>query len=126
MDFLVLNAVIEVMGKCPECSSASVTVYNCEERRVELSLNIKLHCSDCDWSHDFFTTQRLEDDGTSGPNSHCITFQPVLAFREIGKGYEAIKSFSSRMNMPPLMSPTVFLSLVGSCIRGTKRWQMLA
>ena len=121
MDFRVLKSIMEVIGKCPECGSASVTVYNCEEKRMGLSLNLKLLCSDCDWSHDFFTSQRLENDGTPGPNSHCINVQTVLAFREIGKGYEAIRSFFSCMNMPPPMSPTVFSSINGKLHQGYKK-----
>ena len=78
----MLKSVVEVIGKCLECGSASATVYNCEER-MGLSLIIKFLCSDCDWSHDFFTSQRLKDDATPGTNSHCINFQTVLAFREI-------------------------------------------
>ena len=48
-----------------------------------LSLIIKFLCSDCDWSHDFFTSRRLKDDATSGTNSHCINVQTFLSFREI-------------------------------------------
>ena len=90
MDFRVLKSVLEVIGKSPECGSTSVTVYNCEERRMGLSLYIKFLSSNRDLSRGFFTSQRLEDDGTPGPNSYSINVQSVLSFREIGKGYEAI------------------------------------
>ena len=39
-----------------------------------------------------------------GRNAFAVNIQMVFAFREIGKGYRSMKSFTSLMNMPPPIS----------------------
>jgi len=42
-----------------------------------------------------------------------INFRSIIAFREIGKGHEAMVRFSAVMNMPPPMSKSTFQSNLG-------------
>ena len=42
--------------------------------------------------------------GTPGRQHHAVNLRMITAFREIGKGHEALNTFSACMNMPPPMS----------------------
>ncbi len=42
--------------------------------------------------------------GTPGRQHHTVNLRMITAFREIGKGHEALNTFSACMNVPPPMS----------------------
>ena len=56
---------------------------------------ITIFCDICDWERTFYTSkQGARSNKNQGRNMFEITLQAVVVFREIGRGFEAIKSFS--------------------------------
>lgn len=46
-----------------------------------------------------------------GPNLFDINYRAIIAFREIGKGYNAISKFCGVMNFPSAMVRTTYKSI---------------
>ena len=64
-----------------------------------------MNCTNCDWKYEFETSQKTNK-LTLGKAVSCINYQMVIAFREIGQGYQGIRTFANIMNMPtPLSFP---------------------
>ena len=57
---------------------------------------IVLQCEACEWKYCFYTSKKQGQ-------SHELNVRAVLAFREIGKGHNALTTFSKVLNMlaPP-------------------------
>ena len=75
-----------------------------------LSLNFGLTCKHCKRSHSFYSSTALKQN-TRGLDRHSINLQTVLAFREIGRVYEAMKTFSACMGMPQPMTPGAYSAI---------------
>ncbi len=54
---------------------------------------IVLQCEACEWKYCFYTSKKQGQ-------SHELNVRAVLAFREIGKGHNAMTTFSKVLNMP--------------------------
>ena len=59
---------------------------------------------ECDWEYSFNT---LKKQG----HSYEVNVRTVLAFREIGKGHNAMTTFNKVMNMPPPLTGRVFTKI---------------
>ena len=59
---------------------------------------------ECDWKHCFSTSKKQG-------HSHEINLRAVLAFREIGRGHNAMKTFSKVMNMPEPPTRRIFTKI---------------
>ena len=60
-------------------------------------------CSSCDWKDDFSTSKRRK--------TYEINTRSCIAFREIGKGLEGLRSVCKNMNIPPPMQPNAFTNI---------------
>ena len=110
MNMQVLKSLVQKIGSCPDCQSAALELHHMPSYKMGLSLNFSLTCKCCEWSYSFYSSPKLEK-CTPGLDRHIINLQTVLAFREIGRGYEAIKTFSACMGMPQPMTPSVYSSI---------------
>ena len=104
----ILENLLQLVGRCPHCNSNGLVIRHNEKMRMGYALKLGVSCNNCFWSYDFYTSPTTCDKGSPGLNSFCINIQIVLAFREIGKGHEALKMFSSCMNMPQPMTAKSF------------------
>jgi hypothetical protein len=64
----------------------------------------KCKCMECDWKHCFNTSKKQG-------HSHEINLRAVLAFREIGRGHNAMKTFTKVMNMPAPPTLRIFTKI---------------
>jgi len=60
---------------------------------------------DCGWSHRFGSSPEisLPVKDSRGAKTQEVNLRTMMAFREIGKGHEDMKTFTAFMNMPPPM-----------------------
>ena len=65
---------------------------------------LTVKCQQCEWKHEFYSSPEIEMKNSPGRNMQDVNLRAVLAFREIGRGHEAMKMFASCMNMPPPMA----------------------
>ena len=61
---------------------------------------------DCTWRHGFYSSPEFVFPGKDarGKKPFEVNVRSVIAFREIDKGNEAIRTFTTMMNMPPPLS----------------------
>ena len=95
---------------CPECHRTNIEFHNDESKKMGFSNFIILTCNDCPWEVSSFTSKPIENKEpfTPGVKKFDINLRTVLAFREIGKGYDAIEKHSGFMNFSPPMNKSAF------------------
>ena len=107
----IFENLLTLIGRCPNCTSGGLSISHNERKRMGYALNFQLSCNKCQWKHELYTSPTIDNDSTPGLNSFCINVQTVLAFREIGKGHEPLKTFNSCMNMPQPMTAKSFAAV---------------
>ena len=107
MNSSLLYKVIEVVGRCPECSSSISTRH---EKKIGLSNLFLLKCCDCTWKYPFYSSMKYNPKKTAkrGGTSFDINTRSIIAFRKIGVGHAGIVTFSSIMNMQPPMNTNAY------------------
>ncbi len=61
--------------------------------------------------HEFYSSATINNEKTCGLNRSSINLQTVLAFREIGKGHEPLKTFNSCMIMLQPITAKSYLAM---------------
>ena len=107
----ILKSIIDMIARCSLCHSEMVFENNLEKRKV-LSCCLVFNCKGCDWTKEWFTSPPVKrKQGTPGPQAFDLNIRMVFAFREIGKGYKAMSTFSNFMNLPPPMAKNTYKSI---------------
>jgi len=108
-----LKSLFEEIASCSDCGNNIKVEKNNEIRQQGFCLKLKLSCasSSCQWHQTFKTSKSIsyvqnKNNVTkySSNKLFATNVQMVIAFREIGRGHRAIKSFTSLLNMPPPIS----------------------
>ena len=100
INFLILQELIKtVNGSCVECSSKEISVKNIVDKKKGWSNKINISCCECGWTKYIYTSKEVNIPGQSGQKSHELNVRSVMAFREFGKGFESMETFSRIMNM---------------------------
>ena len=94
----ILMNLISSLGKCPECGS-TVEVIDLLKLRMGFANKILVRCASCCWEQSTFLSEQCSPTTGRGRNFFEVNVRTVIAFREIGKGHQAIQSFSRCMNM---------------------------
>ena len=94
----ILMNLISSLGKCPECGS-TVEVIDLLKLRMGFANKILVRCASCCWQQSTFLSEQCSPTTGRGRNFFEVNVRTVIAFREIGKGHQAIQSFSRCMNM---------------------------
>ena len=110
INFGVLKGIIDDTFKCPECNE-SVSTRTDKTRKRGCSLCIELKCRSCFWKKDFFTSPSVEQPSSPGKSGFEINLRFVMAFREIGKGHEAMKNFCQCLNLPSPMAYNAYQAI---------------
>ena len=84
-DRTVLFSLIELVGKCPDCSSR-VKLSSKADSRKGFSLLLELECFMCPWEYQIYTSKKIMNYDRQGPKSFEVNARALVAFREIGKG----------------------------------------
>ena len=100
INFLIQQELIKtVNGSCAECSSKEISVKNIVDKKKGWSNKINISCCECGWTKYIYTSKEVNIPGQSGQKSHELNVRSVMAFREFGKGFESMETFSRIMNM---------------------------
>ena len=112
MHFGIMKSVIQVLA-CQQCSSSDVKLELISADRQGLSNRIIIDCTNCHWSHNCYTSPVFStpEHDIRGKKSHEVNIRSIMTFREIGRGHEALKTFTMLMNMPPPMCSTSYDSI---------------
>ena len=87
-----------------------MTISHLFEKRNGLALTFSVKCENCETEEEFCTSPDVND-STAKRKTKEINMRGVMAFREIGRGLKAKKTFTSVMNMPPTMAQSSFTSI---------------
>ena len=103
ISFGILKSIVDGTSRCPECNESVSTSTNMA-RKHGCSLCIEIKCRSCSWKKEFFTSPVVEQPNSPGKSGFEINLRFVMAFREIGKGHEAMKTFCQCLNLPCAMA----------------------
>ena len=105
INFSVLTEIVDLIGKCPACKDNHIAVISVAKERMGFATKLKLFCTSCFWEKFFFTSEECFYEKKRGRNYYEVNVRAVTAFREIGRGHQAILNFSRCMNMEGLSKP---------------------
>jgi hypothetical protein len=94
---------------CPDCFS-DVAVEFLVNNKVGLAHFIEMKCKYCVWQKTYCSSKKVKN-CKKGQSPYEVNLVSIVAFREIGVGYDGIKNFCGVMNMPHPMSKTAFQKL---------------
>ena len=100
MNFCILKSMISHICVCCSCNSDKLEILNTEKKGLSLQFSIK--CNDCEWIYKFFPSPefKLEEKDAWGQKSCKVNIWSLIALWKIGKAHEAMKTFTTTMNMP--------------------------
>ena len=104
MDSSILEMLISVIGICPDCQSKELKSYNDVSKKRGLSNCIVITCSECNFSYSTYSSKNVNKPNTPGKEPFDVNARCIIAFREIGKGFNAIEFFFGLMNCVPPMN----------------------
>ena len=105
INFKILQEVFQCL-RCPVCDANGRLT---KKSKYGLRYNFILGCQKCDWEKEFSSCDSLKIDSKNpGVNVAALNVQSVMAFREIGCGFTAMKTFCNVMNMESPMSLRTF------------------
>ena len=112
MNFSIIKRIISTVGKCPECCS-DINITNDFNGKLGFANKLVIKCELCEWKSTFFTSviMKKESKSTRGYARYDVDARSVFAFREIGKGYQAIRDFAMHMNMVPPYNAKAYNSI---------------
>ena len=97
---ILLSTFRELISYCPNCRSI-VTIEFDVKKKMGFAHHFIITCSNsCGWDKSFCTSKLAARKG----RTYDINLRAIMAFREIGKGYTDMETFSGYMNIPPPMS----------------------
>ena len=99
-NFRIIKNIFEKYSTCSECNSKLILLHN-KSVRMRFSIGIIVQCSNCDFENTFYSSPSINQSSKPGLNPYEINLRAVMAFREIGRGREAMATFTAIMNMPP-------------------------
>ena len=102
--------MIAVGNKCQECWEANVRITDNLDDRKGFSYKIVYFCRKCKNKSHKYTSPFSASEKMYGCKPSEINVRLVMAFREIGKGHESIKTFARCMNMHSI-SNTAFRNI---------------
>ena len=94
INFSVLTEIVDLIGKCPVCKDNHIAVTSVAKERMGFATKLKLFCPSCSWEKFFFTSEECFFEKKRGRNYYEVNVRAVTAFREMGRGHQAIVNFS--------------------------------
>lgn len=107
INFEIMKNMFQSFSSCPECASSPLQLSNDISKRSGFSNKLTMFCKKCHWQQNINTSPECsKENKKQGRNIFEVNLRTVIAFREIGKGHEAIVNFSRCMNMHCLSEPS--------------------
>ena len=97
----LLTQMLCDVARCPDCNEKLQIEY-LSTRKQGLAHFFQLKCGCCKWNKTYCSSQ-------INRGTYEINLASIIAFREMGLGYENMKSFCGMMNMPPPMNLNAFV-----------------
>jgi len=98
---------------CPGCKQG-VTLRELSCKKLGLSICYVIQCPTCVWEHEF-TTSNLANEEQKGSRSKMeVNIRTVMAFRNLGIGYEGLENFCMQMNMHKPMTRNNYGKVIDS------------
>ena len=116
----VLQAIVGLIGQCPECSNKCIEVSNDLSRKKGFAYLLILRCKECLWQEELYSSCKILDTERQGPKNFEVNTRMVVAFREFGKGLTAMETFTQCMNMPNCICQKSYDSIQKSLLRAYK------
>ena len=110
MNLQMLNDMINLVEKCPECNHDNMSVWIDPHKKKGLAQVSNLECP-CGWSKTIFSSKRIDE--TNNKSRFDVNLRTVIVFREIDKGLSAIERYCSHMNTPSPMTNFTYSVLLG-------------
>ena len=120
MHFKRMKTSFEKYAICNICGT-KLSLYHDQSSHLAFSLLFQSSCSGCDFKDQFFSSPDIKQN-KPGINTKEINARSVMAFREIGRGQEAILTFTPIMNMPPPLSKSSNLNSTWLKNMNRKMW----
>ena len=111
IDSEILQGLINVVGKCPNCEQKDLVIVNKVSQKKGLGNLIQIHCNSCEFVYNTYTSKHINRQQVPGQNPFDINARAVVAFREIGKGHSAIDTLFGLMNFIPVMHKDSFSAM---------------
>lgn len=110
-DTRVLGDIIDTIGSCPICA-AKVYYFHNKDAKKGLAHFINISCTECDWDSTYSSSKEVQNEiSKQGNNAFDINTRSVIAMREVGKGFTALKTFCGFMNIPSPMTQKTFSNI---------------
>ena len=84
---------------CPDCHTDGLCIADNLHKRMGFSHILELSCSSCDWHYSFSTSKELVNvagsattEKKNGRHKYEANVRAVIAFREIGRGFQSIQN----------------------------------
>ena len=95
-DVEVLQTIFSSLS-CPGCNqTCTLQLSELKHKKMGFCLGFLLQCSSCLWENKFMSSNSVAD---KNKKSFEVNLCMVLAFRNIGIGYDGMASFATTMNM---------------------------
>ena len=111
IDSEILQGLINVVGKCPNCEQKDLVIVNKVSQKKGLANFIQINCNSCEFVYNTYTSKHINRQQVPGQNPFDINARAVVAFREIGKGHSAIDTLFGLMNFIPVMHKDSFSAM---------------
>ena len=99
INFETLEEIFSLVAVCPECQHTSIHLQHDVNKQMGFNCRLKLTCRNCKHEISFQSSKDCINSGSGRPFAK-VNSRSVIAFREIGRGHEALKNFARCMNMP--------------------------
>ena len=111
-DFCILAEMLSSLC-CPSCKLPGLRVTEESSKKQGFCICYQLQCPNCLWTKTFTTSNEAVVEGRTR-NSMEVNVRIVMAFREVGIGYEGIADFASCMNMHKPMTRSNYNKIIGN------------
>ena len=111
IDSEILQGLINVVGKCPNCEQKDLVVVNKVSQKKGLANFIQINCNSCEFVYNTYTSKHIDRQQVPGQNPFDINARAVAAIREIGKGHSPIDTLFGLMNYIPVMHKDSFSAM---------------
>ena len=105
MDSGIIEILISAIGVCPLCQNKYLNFYNDQSKKKGFANYLSITCSSssCDFSFTTYSIHHVNKPNTPGTKPFGVIARCIVAFREIGKGYNSIEKCFGLMNCLPSM-----------------------
>ena len=105
IDSSILELFSSVIGVY---QNKEIKMYNDVSKKKGLPTCIAITCSECNFSYSTYSSKKVNKPNTPGKKPFDVNARCIIAFREIGKGFNAIENNFGLMNCVPPMNSKSF------------------